>query len=72
MIAYQLLYNSGPSYSDISLYASKKGAYEAMRKHKMQVYLHWFNIRNMEGKSQIDNRWNYSQDWYIRPIEVLP
>jgi len=57
----------------VSLHKSLKGAYDAMRKDKVNNYLLWYEERMVYGK----RRYRYAdkhalhEDWYVGQREIL-
>lgn len=71
MIVYAFKYNScthESSWATISLHTTLKGAYDAMRKHKMEAYEeHRMLYRRREYRGEKMPRY---QDWYIDRVQV--
>jgi len=55
------------SYSTISIHKTKKGAYSAMKKHRIAVFETWRKLPNQYRKPFKDT---FSQDWFIDKITI--
>ncbi len=59
------------SYATLSVHKTKKGAYTAMKQHKVNTYLRWYNDRILYGKDKIYGfPYNFAQNWSIRKVEL--
>lgn len=55
------------AYGTMSVHATAKGAYKAMKEHRLKVFNEWRNSPNQYRKSFIDT---VHQDWTIQKIDV--
>ena len=61
------------SSASMSLHRTKKGAYMAMRKHLMQEYERWQNMRTKYGKDKISgiDKFGQHQMWHVGEQELM-
>lgn len=52
----------------VSIHFSKKGAYDAMKKHKLELYNDWMNKERYYKKRF---KPDFAKGWYIHETEVL-
>jgi len=60
--------------STVSVHKTKKGAYEAMRKHKLELYEEWILFRSQIAKSQrfsTYGKFGEMEYWGIREITIV-
>jgi len=53
----------------VSIHLSKKGAWEAMKKHKLEVYEEWFRMSS-SYKKRI--KYTFPKAWFIFSTNILP
>lgn len=71
MKLYQFLYCPcihESAYGTMSIHATAKGAYGAMKQHRLQVFEEWRKSPNWTRRNFLDTAF---QDWVIAKIEVL-
>jgi len=69
---YVFLYNDfihESAYSTISIHTTKKGAYKALKEHKLQEYQDWYEDRMVNGKKW-DRKFAWDKDWKISIIKI--
>ncbi len=73
MKIYEFLYCSciyESSYATMSLHRTKAGAYKAMKKHKIDTYMEWYDKRALYGKEYTRFPYDFSQGWAIGEQEL--
>jgi len=69
-LIYQVLYcydTFESSHETISVHRTAKGAYRAMKEHRLKIFYEWLSYSNQLRKPFKDT---YSQSWKIRKIEL--
>lgn len=72
-IIYAFLYNScthDSSWATMSLHFTEEGAVKAMNEHKQNA-LHEFN-EMYAINNEFGFKFGASEDWFVKPIEILP
>lgn len=72
MKVFEFLYTScvyESAAATISIHLSKKGAWDAMKKHKLEQHNKWRVRSNNYRKSF---KWNFAQGWFIEESEIFP
>lgn len=59
------------SYETISIHKTKKGAYKAMKTHKVDEYTSWYNDRLIFGKGGREFPYNFGKGWFIDESVLL-
>jgi hypothetical protein len=54
----------------MSLHRTKAGAYKAMKKHKVDTYMEWYDKRGLYGKEYTRFPYDFSQAWAIGEQEL--
>lgn len=73
MICYQFLYNPCIHESGsitISIHLTKKGAWDALKAHKIERYNDWLRLHSRRLKLSFE--FGRHERWYIEPIEIKP
>jgi hypothetical protein len=74
MIIYEFLYCSctfESAYATMSLHRTKAGAYKAMKDHKWNTYMEWYENRALYGKRNNRFAYDFGQDWTIGEQKLL-
>lgn len=58
------------AHATVSIHKTKAGAFNAMRKHKLESFIHWYDSRIIYGKKYNDSFGKY-EDWDIKELELL-
>lgn len=57
------------AYGTMSIHKSARGAYNAMKDHRLKTFNEW---RVLPNKYRKDFKDDYAKDWHIRKTEILP
>jgi len=74
MKIYCFLFNSctfESSYATMSIHKTKIGAYKAMKTHKVNEFMYWYDKRSLSGKAFCNFAYDFGMAWAIEETILI-